>query len=253
MDNVFRFARFEADRERYQLWSETRPIKLERIPLELLFLLLENRGKLVSRTHIAAKLWGDAVFLDIERCINTAVRKIRRALEDDPHHPRFIETVVGQGYRFVASIDPEKGNPTSPLQFHSHPLTFEVGSNTDGSEIRLRGFVVEATGGAPVLTCDINVGNLALGRLPLLELELPSGVSLPVKSEDRLLLKTQGVRVTLTAQTAQALHAFFISALQSGLRPRELDSFSAGAESPEKQALQFVTEGLSHSGDSGSA
>jgi DNA-binding winged helix-turn-helix (wHTH) protein len=253
LDNVFRFARFEADRERYQLWSETRPIKLERIPLELLFLLLENRGKLVSRTQIAAKLWGDDLFLDIERSINTAVRKVRKALDDDPHHPQFVETVVGQGYRFIASIALENGISTSPLQLHPGPPTFEAETNTDGSEIRLRGFVVESKGGAPVLTCDINVGDLALGRLPLFELELPMGVSLPVKPEDRLHLKIHGVRVTLTAQATQVLRAFSVSLLQSGLRMRVTDSFTVSAESPGKQPLQFETEGLSHTGGSGSA
>jgi DNA-binding winged helix-turn-helix (wHTH) protein len=233
------------------LWNETRPIKLERIPLELLFLLLENRGKLVSRSQIAAKLWGDDVFLDIERSINTAVRKVRKALEDDPHHPQFIETVVGQGYRFIASVSPENGIRTSPVQLHSDAPKAET--NIDGTEIRLRGFVVETKGGAPVLTCDIDVGNLALGRLPLFELELPLGVSLPMKPEDRFLLRLHGVRVTLTAQATQALHAFSISLLQSGLRVAVTDSFTVGAESPGKQPLQFETEGLSHIGGSGSA
>ena len=90
MENVFRFARFEADRERYQLRSGSRTIKLERIPLELLFLLLEHREKLVSREQIVARLWCDESFMDTERSINTAVRKIRRALGDDPRHPRFV-------------------------------------------------------------------------------------------------------------------------------------------------------------------
>jgi DNA-binding winged helix-turn-helix (wHTH) protein len=251
LDNVFRFARFEADRERYQLWNETRSIKLERIPLELLFLLLENRGKLVSRAQIAAKLWGDDLFLDIERSINTAVRKIRKALDDDPHHPQFIETVVGQGYRFIAPVGPESGIRTSPVQLHSDAPKAET--NIDGTEIRLRGFAVETKGGAPVLTCDIDVGNLALGRLPLFELELPLGVSLPVKPDDRLLLKVHGVRVTLTAQASQALHAFSISVLQGGLRMHATDSFTVGAESPGKRPLQFGTEVMSHSGGSGSA
>src|SRR5215468_7111522 len=114
LDNIFRFARFEANRQQYQLWCGNRPIKLERLPLELLFLLLENRGKLVTRTQIVGKLWGDNVFLDTERSINTAVRKIRKALDDDSRHPQFVETVVGRGYRFVAASAPS--NPAQDLQ-----------------------------------------------------------------------------------------------------------------------------------------
>jgi hypothetical protein len=74
-----------------------------------------------------------------------------------------------------------------------------------------------------MLTCDVMVGRLALGRLPLSELELPGEVSLPLKPQDRLLLKLHGVRVSLTAKAAQALHAFSISILQSGLRERATD------------------------------
>ena len=118
MKNVFRFASFEADRGRYQLRHGIRAIKLERIPLELLFLLLEHNGELVSREQIASMLWGSDVYLDTERSINTAIRKIRKALEDDPHHPQFIETIVGKGYRFAASLtsDNEIQDPAPGIQ-----------------------------------------------------------------------------------------------------------------------------------------
>lgn len=72
--------------------------------MELLILLVERRGELVSRQEIAGRLWGKDVFLDIDHSINTAVRKIRTALRDDPEKPRFVETVVGKGYRFVAPV-----------------------------------------------------------------------------------------------------------------------------------------------------
>ena len=104
MDNIFRFSCFEADRECYQLRHNSRRIKLERIPLELLFLLLEHAGKLVPRAQAAARLWGDGVYLDTERSINTAILKLRKALGDDPHHPQYIETIVGKGYRFIAPV-----------------------------------------------------------------------------------------------------------------------------------------------------
>lgn len=72
--------------------------------MELLILLAERKGELVTREEIAERLWGRDVFLDVEHGINTAIRKIRLVLRDDPDHPRFVETVVGKGYRFAAPV-----------------------------------------------------------------------------------------------------------------------------------------------------
>jgi TolB-like protein/DNA-binding winged helix-turn-helix (wHTH) protein/Tfp pilus assembly protein PilF len=72
--------------------------------MELLFLLVEKRGELVTRKEVADRLWGTTVFVDVDQSINTAVRKVRLALRDDPDKPRFIETVVGKGYRFAAPV-----------------------------------------------------------------------------------------------------------------------------------------------------
>src|SRR5712672_2108796 len=72
--------------------------------MELLILLVERRGELVSREDIAERLWGKDVFLDVDRSINTAISKVRVALRDDPEKPRFVETVVGKGYRFAAPM-----------------------------------------------------------------------------------------------------------------------------------------------------
>ena len=102
---VCRFAEFEIDRSAYQLRRKGRPLKLERIPLDLLFLLIERREELVTREEILERIWGKGVFLDVDNAINSAVRKIRRALHDDSESPRFIETVPTRGYRFVAKIE----------------------------------------------------------------------------------------------------------------------------------------------------
>jgi DNA-binding winged helix-turn-helix (wHTH) protein/tetratricopeptide (TPR) repeat protein len=101
---VCRFAEFELDRSAYQLRRKGRPVSLERIPLDLLFLLAQRRGTLVTRQEILERIWGKDVFLDTDSAINTAVRKIRRALRDDADAPRFIETVPARGYRFLASV-----------------------------------------------------------------------------------------------------------------------------------------------------
>ncbi len=94
----------EIDLGRYELRRGGHRVKLEPQPLELLILLVEKRGLLVSREHIVARLWGDGVFLDTERSINNSIRKIRSVLGDDPAQPRLIETVHGRGYRFVGTV-----------------------------------------------------------------------------------------------------------------------------------------------------
>jgi TolB-like protein/DNA-binding winged helix-turn-helix (wHTH) protein/Tfp pilus assembly protein PilF len=95
---------FEFDVRAYRLRRSGRPLKLERIPMEVLAVLIEQRGQLVSREYIAERIWGKGAFLDTDNSINGAIRKIRQALKDDPEQPRFIQTVTGKGYRFIAPV-----------------------------------------------------------------------------------------------------------------------------------------------------
>jgi len=72
--------------------------------MELLTLLAERPGRLVSRDDIIARLWGQGTYLDTDQSINSSIRKIRGALKDNPEQPRYLLTVVGKGYRFVATL-----------------------------------------------------------------------------------------------------------------------------------------------------
>ena len=94
----------ELDLGRYELRRQGRRIKLEKNPMELLIFLVSRRDQLVSRHDIVGKLWGSALFVDTEANINNIVRKIRAALGDNSAKPRFLETVVGKGYRFVGPV-----------------------------------------------------------------------------------------------------------------------------------------------------
>src|SRR6202140_5078648 len=94
----------ELDLGRYELCRSGRRIKLEKKPMELLIFLVGRREQLVSRKEIVAKLWRSDLFIDSETNINNIVRKIRTALGDDSAKPRFLETVVGKGYRFVGPV-----------------------------------------------------------------------------------------------------------------------------------------------------
>jgi class 3 adenylate cyclase/DNA-binding winged helix-turn-helix (wHTH) protein len=102
--DILKFSGFELDRGAYQLRRNGESLPLERIPLDLLFLLIDRRGQLVMRGEIFERIWGKQVFVDTDNAINTAIRKLRRALDDDPDSPKFIETVPARGYRFVALV-----------------------------------------------------------------------------------------------------------------------------------------------------
>src|SRR5580692_11197981 len=94
----------ELDLGRYELRRDGRRIKLEKKPMELLIFLVRRRQQLVTREEIQAKLWHTNLFIDTERNINNIVRKIRAALGDNVAKPRFLETVVGKGYRFIGPL-----------------------------------------------------------------------------------------------------------------------------------------------------
>jgi Tol biopolymer transport system component len=95
--------------------------------MELLILLVERRGGLVSREEISERLWGKDAFHDVDHGINTAIRKVRLALRDDPESPRFVETVVGRGYRFAAPVICSNGDSNPPVQLLESPVHAEPG------------------------------------------------------------------------------------------------------------------------------
>jgi DNA-binding winged helix-turn-helix (wHTH) protein len=105
MSSCVRFGEFELDLAAYTLRSGDERVRLEKMPMEALILLVRASGALVKRGEIQAALWGSDVFVERDAAVNTAVRKIRRALGDDAEKPRFIETVVGKGYRFIACVE----------------------------------------------------------------------------------------------------------------------------------------------------
>jgi TolB-like protein/DNA-binding winged helix-turn-helix (wHTH) protein/Flp pilus assembly protein TadD len=105
---------YELDLRPRRLRRGSHVLKLERIPLEILVLLVEHKDEIVTRDEIVSRVWGEGVFLDTDNSIRGAIRKLRQALKDDAESPRFIQTVTGQGYRFIAPVTPpEEANRTS--------------------------------------------------------------------------------------------------------------------------------------------
>src|SRR4029078_6505421 len=89
---TFHFHDFELDVAAYELRRLGRPVKLGRQPRDVLILLVERRGQLVSRSDIVERLWGKDVFVDVETGVNTAISKVRQARLDSSHAPTFLDT-----------------------------------------------------------------------------------------------------------------------------------------------------------------
>jgi TolB-like protein/DNA-binding winged helix-turn-helix (wHTH) protein/Tfp pilus assembly protein PilF len=108
---VYQFADFRLDCGSFELLRKGRALRMERKPIELLILLVSHQGELVTRAEIVERLWSSEVFVDTEHGINTAIRKIRYALADDPDNPRFVQTLPSRGYRFICPVLSEEGQP----------------------------------------------------------------------------------------------------------------------------------------------
>jgi TolB-like protein/DNA-binding winged helix-turn-helix (wHTH) protein/Tfp pilus assembly protein PilF len=105
---------YQLDLRRYELRrADGVRVKLERQPMELLILLVENKDRLVTRGQIVSKLWTHRVSVETEPAINNAVRKIRTALHDSAEVPRYLETVVGKGYIFIGELEVINGPAAS--------------------------------------------------------------------------------------------------------------------------------------------
>ena len=112
----YRFGVFEADSATGELRRKGLRVKLNAQPFQLLLLLLERPGELLTREEISRDLWPDGTFVDYEHGVNSAVNRIREALGDAAGNPRFVETMARRGYRFVAPVEriSPNDNPPSP-------------------------------------------------------------------------------------------------------------------------------------------
>jgi DNA-binding winged helix-turn-helix (wHTH) protein len=102
----YRFGAYEADAATGELRRQGLRIKLNAQPFQVLLMLIERPGQLLTREEISSELWPDGTFVDYEHGVNSAVNRIREALGDTAGNPRFIETLARRGYRFVAPVEP---------------------------------------------------------------------------------------------------------------------------------------------------
>ncbi len=101
----YRFGAFEADAATGELRRQGIRIKLNAQPFQVLLLLMDRAGQLLTREEISRELWPDGTFVDYEHGVNSAVNRIREALGDTAGNPRFVETLARRGYRFVAPVE----------------------------------------------------------------------------------------------------------------------------------------------------
>lgn len=118
-----RFGEYELDTRTGGLHKGDSTLQLNKQPLQVLLLLLEHRGELVTREELRTALWPDHTFVDFEDSLNHAIRRLREALGDSAQNPRFIETIPRRGYRFIHPIDqgvavapPKPVQPKGPLE-----------------------------------------------------------------------------------------------------------------------------------------
>src|ERR1700685_2921883 len=101
---IYRFADFEADVRARQLRKHGTKLKLQGQPFEMLLMLLESPGEVITREQMQQKLWPVDTFVDFEHSLNTSIKKLRQALNDSATEPRYIETLPRVGYRFIAPV-----------------------------------------------------------------------------------------------------------------------------------------------------
>jgi cholera toxin transcriptional activator len=110
----YRFGSFEADASTGELRRQGVRVRINAQPFQVLLMLLERPGEVLTREEISAALWPDGTFVDFDHGMNTAVNRIREALGDAAANPRFVETLARRGYRFVAPVERIEVGTTAP-------------------------------------------------------------------------------------------------------------------------------------------
>jgi cholera toxin transcriptional activator len=128
--NLLRFGVFEADLTAGELRKNGARIRLQEQPFQVLAVLLQNAGQVVTRESLRETIWPADTFVDFDHSLNTAVNKIRESLGDSASNPRFVETLARRGYRFIAPVEsiatPAPGTNPPPPPETANPLHPEL-------------------------------------------------------------------------------------------------------------------------------
>lgn len=149
-----RFGPFTVDLVSRELRTNTQTVPLQEKPFQILAILLEHPGELVTREELRQRLWPADTFVDFEHSINTAIKKLRDALEDDAERPDFIETLPRRGYRFIAPVD------EAPLPEAENSAASEQAQPTESTGRRWQRPAMMALAGIGVLMLITQVGEI---------------------------------------------------------------------------------------------
>jgi DNA-binding winged helix-turn-helix (wHTH) protein len=123
-----KFSDFIVDSRSGELFRRGKKVKLQNQPMQVLLALVEHSGRIVTREELRQKIWPSDTFVDFEHSLNTAIKKLRSALGDNPNNARFVETLPRRGYRFLVEV---QGLPDKPV-------VRRVASSLEGKVFALR-------------------------------------------------------------------------------------------------------------------
>jgi len=188
----YRFGLFEADAATGELRRQGIRIKINAQPFQVLCLLLERPGELLTRDEIARDLWPDGTFVDYEHGVNSAINRIREALGDSAANPRFVETLARRGYRFVAPVERISG-------------ASDENADSGGASVVEARLEAEADAAAAEPTAVSNVADLPVS---------PTVLSEPILATPEELPQTSPVLALTFFVSLQLMYlAFYVSAL----------------------------------------
>ena len=150
-EQIHRFGLFEADVALKTLTRSGVRVKIHDQPFQVLLLLLERPGEIVSREELRQVLWPQGTYVDFDGSLNVILKKLRSALRDDSDNPIFIETIPRRGYRFIA-----------PVLVESRPQEAEPGVSNDVVEVLAR---VPETRSRPYIYVAVALGLLFCRRV----------------------------------------------------------------------------------------
>jgi DNA-binding winged helix-turn-helix (wHTH) protein len=132
--NAIRFDAYEVDLRAQELYKAGRKVKLQIQPFQVLAMLLEQPGEVVTREEMQKRLWPADTFVDFEHSLNTAIKKLRQALEDDIKKPRYVETLPKRGYRFLATVKKPAGSVATGAASETKPAELATRANANKSK-----------------------------------------------------------------------------------------------------------------------
>lgn len=173
VSRLIRFGTFEVDAVAGELRKDGRKVRLQEKPVQLLVLLLQSAGDIVTREQLQQSLWPANTFVDFDHGLATAIAKVRAALGDSAKNPRFVETVGGRGYRFIAPLLPETASrPAAPAPSSKglHPLAIGVAGLAAGGLLLAVALRLNIAGASDWIRRQTNQPVHVLAVLPLTNL-----------------------------------------------------------------------------------